>query len=220
MARGYAASVLALSQVIYAVRDLDAAARAVSAVGLTVIDGGRHPGLGTANRIVPLGDQYFELLGVVDAEEAAHSAFGRAVLDSTSEHDRLVRWSLRCDDIDAVARTRALEPERHARRRPDGQMLTWRAAGLDRALREGWLPFFMQWDDPAHYPGAAGATHVNGARGVAWLELAPGDVGRLHTWLGESKPPLRLVDGPPGLRRVALDLGDGEPLVIPDALVG
>ena len=61
---------LELSQVIYGVRDLDAATQRLHALGLNVLDGGRHPGLGTANRIIPLGSAYLELLGVVDETEA------------------------------------------------------------------------------------------------------------------------------------------------------
>ena len=46
---------------------------------LPSVDGGRHPGWGTANRIVPLGDTYIELVTVVDEAEAAQSPFGRWV---------------------------------------------------------------------------------------------------------------------------------------------
>ena len=39
-------------------------------LGLTVLEGGRHPGRGTANLIVPFGRQYLELLCIVDEDEA------------------------------------------------------------------------------------------------------------------------------------------------------
>src|SRR5437868_9579926 len=142
---------LSLSQVIYAVRDLDQATATAQSLGFTVVDGGRHPGLGTANRLIPLGDSYVELLAVVDAAEAAASSYGRAVLDRTRERDTLVRWSLRTDDLEKVARERGLEPEHRERRRSDGELVTWRAAGLELSLREAWLPFFMQWDRPEQY---------------------------------------------------------------------
>lgn len=67
---------LELSQVIYGVRDLDAATQRMQALGLAVLDGGRHPGLGTANRIIPLGSTYLELLGVVDETEARDNDYG------------------------------------------------------------------------------------------------------------------------------------------------
>ena len=205
---------LALSQVILGVRDLDEAARRIAARGLVVLDGGVHPGLGTANRIVPLGDAYFELLGMVDRELAARNPYGAALLRQIAGGDRLVRWSLRTDDLDRVAAARGLTPEARSRRRPDGTLLTWRAAGLSPSLAEGWLPFFMQWDDPAHYPGALPADHPCGATGVAWLSLTPRDPDRLARWLGDAVPPLHVVPGEPGLHQVGIATPGGT-IVLP-----
>lgn len=206
---------LQLSQVIYGVRDLAAATRSMEALGLTVLDGGRHPGLGTANRIVPLGGAYFELLGVIDEAEAQKNAYGAALLRQIANGDRLVRWSLRTDDLDRVAEERGLVPEARSRRRPDGTVVTWRAAGLAHSLVDGSLPFFMQWDDPAQYPGAIPARHPAGVDGVAWLELTPADPDRWQRWLhGAADVPLCLVEGTPGLHRVAL-AGASSLLVLP-----
>lgn len=201
---------LELGQVILGVRDLDAATRRLAALGFEVLDGGVHPGLGTANRIIPLGRQYLELLGVVDATLAATQWYGQALLARIADGDRLVRWSLRTDRIEAVAAGLGLVPERRQRMRPDGRLLTWRAAGLREAAAESWPPFFMQWDDPADFPGALAARHQNGAGGVAWLEVATPDPGRLERWRAGGEVPLRVVDGPPGLRRVAIATRDGE----------
>src|SRR5579871_6220629 len=117
-----------LSQIIYGVQDLDAATAQIESRGFTVVDGGHHPGLGTANRIVPLGEAYFEILGIIDRQEALRNPFGAALAEQTRHGDRLVRWSLRTDAIEEVARERGLTPERRSRRRPDGTLLTWRAA--------------------------------------------------------------------------------------------
>lgn len=57
---------LTLSQVIYGVQDLEAATKQLEARGFTVVDGRYHPGLGTANRIIPLEDAYFEILYSLD----------------------------------------------------------------------------------------------------------------------------------------------------------
>lgn len=205
---------LEISQVILGVRDLEAVAARIAALGFAVIDGGRHPGIGTANRIVPLGRQYFELLGVVDPAEAAANEYGRALLDRTAGGDRLVRWSLRTPDIDAVAARLGLHPEARSRVRPDGVRLTWRAAGLDLAWREPWLPFFMQWDDPAHYPGLLPAAHPNGATGVARLDLTPADPDRLARWTEGAAAPIRILPAPPGLHHVAIATPGGE-IVLP-----
>ncbi|QBD82604.1 VOC family protein [Ktedonosporobacter rubrisoli] len=206
---------LTLSQIIYGVQDLDRATRQIESRGFTVLDGGVHPGLGTANRIVPLGDTYFEILGIINRQEALHNAYGSALLRQTQDGDRLVRWSLRTDTIDEVAKERDLVPENRSRRRPDGTLLTWRAAGLALSLVEGWLPFFMQWDDPAFYPGNLPAHHPAQPQGVAWLEITPGDRAWLERWLGkDAQVPLRIVEGNPGVHRVGLNTPAGI-LVLP-----
>ena len=201
--------ILELSQIIYGVRDLDAASARIAALGLTVLDGGHHPGLGTANRIVPLGGVYFELLGVIDEALARANPYGAALLRQIADGDRLVRWSLRTDALDRVAAVRGLAVESRSRRRQDGTIVTWRAAGLTLALAEGWLPFFMQWDDPAQYPGLLPVEHPARPGGVAWLALTPRDPARLRAWLGEAEPPLHLVSGRPGLHRAALHTPEG-----------
>ena len=55
-----------------AVADLEEAAQHYEKeLGLTALTGGHHPGRGTANRIIPLGNCYLELIAVVDAEMAS-----------------------------------------------------------------------------------------------------------------------------------------------------
>ena len=164
---------LVLSQVIVGVRDLSDATGRFRGLGFDVLDGGVHPGVGTANRVIPLGTQYIELLGVVSPEEARGSEYGRALTRATADGDCLVRWSLRTDDIDAVATRLGIRVEPRQRMRPDGELLTWRAAGLDLALADSTLPFFMQWDHEEQYPGTMRETHPNGAATVTSLALTP-----------------------------------------------
>ena len=77
---------LRMDHVIYAVDDLDeAAAGLFDREGLGSVPGGRHEGWGTANRIVPLGDTYLELIAVVDVDEAEGSEFGRGVRRAQTE---------------------------------------------------------------------------------------------------------------------------------------
>ncbi len=206
--------VLTLSQVIYGVQDLDAATREIESRGLTVLDGGHHPGLGTANRIVPLGDAYFEILGIIDKQTALRNPFGAALFRQTQQRNQLVRWSLRTSTIDQIARERNLIPEHRSRMRPDGTLLTWQAAGLTLSLTEGWLPFFMQWDHPAHYPGNLPVHHAIQPQSIAWLEMTPKDPQWLQWWLGTAQIPLRLVEGTPGIHRLGLLTSQGL-LVLP-----
>ena len=187
--------VLELSQVILAVTDLDRARARFTDLGFSLIDGGTHPNLGTANWVIPLGAQYVELLGVVDPALAATTEFGRAVLDRAAAGDRLARWSLRTDAIDAVAGARGLEPEARSRVTPSGERLTWRAAGLFDAVQRPCRPFFMQWDDPRQYPGAIPVVHPNGATHVGELVIATDSPDELRAWIGDADAPVTIRPG-------------------------
>ena len=58
---------------------------------------------GTANRIVPLGSSYLELVAVVDPGVAAASSFGRWVGDGATDAGRLVGWAVRTSELDDMA---------------------------------------------------------------------------------------------------------------------
>jgi hypothetical protein len=200
-----------LSQVIFGVRDLDAATERFRALGFEVLDGGVHPGVGTANRVIPLGDQYLELLGVVAPDEARSNEYGRALLRATEHGDRIVRWSLRTDDIDGVAGRLGITVEHRRRMRPDGEVITWRAAGLDVALADASMPFFMQWDRADQYPGVMGVRHPNGASRVSSLWVTPSDDDRLRTWTAGADAPIeRASEAEPGIWSVGVETDAGE----------
>ena len=72
------------------------------------------------------------------------------------------------------------------------------------------MPFFITWDIPDElYPGHQRAAHRVQPRGLSWVELA-GDKDRLREWLGDAELPIRVADGNPGIRRVAIATSDGE----------
>ena len=177
--------------------------------GLSSVEGGRHTGLGTGNRIVPLGRDYLELMAVVDPEEAAAGPLGpwvTALLSSSA----LGALCLRTDDIDAVA-ARLGSPAVPMRRvRPDGVELAWRLAGLEQTLGDPSLPFFIKWDVPSEeMPGAAAVGHDVMPRGIRWVEIC-GDDATLKERVGAALD-IRAVDGPdPGVVAVGLALDEGE----------
>ena len=203
-----------MDHVIYAVDDLDSAGAVLfDREGLASVPGGRHEGWGTANRIIPLGESYLELIAVVDVDEAEGSEFGRAVRRATTEDRPLVGWVVATDDIDAVASRLDLEVEEKSREADDGSTLSWRLAGLERAMKTGALPFFVQWDvPPERHPGAADVRHEADPRGIAWVEVCADDPDDVRDWLGDEAGdlPVRITDGDPALAAVAIDTGAGE----------
>jgi hypothetical protein len=202
-----------IDHAIYAVGDLEAAGDEIyEREGLASVPGGRHEGWGTANRIVPLGETYLELIAVVDAEEAESSDFGRAVLRAVTEDRPFVGWVVATDDIEGVARRLDLEVERKSRSTGDGSTLSWRLTGLEVAMETGVLPFFVEWESPPEdHPGAADVEHDADAQGIAWVEVCTDDEERLREWLGaDADLPVKVTEGDPAVAAVAIATGGGE----------
>ena len=191
-----------LDHILLAVRDLDDAAELLErAYGLTSYAGGVHPQWGTANRIVPLGDSYLELIAVVDEQTAAATDVGRFVMNGATAQGAPIGWAVRPDDLDATARRLGLTARDGSRARTDGTILRWRMAGIERAVDEPQLPWLIEWTDGASYPGRA-ETPVDAK--VERIELE-GDAETLDAWLGPHALPLELREGDAGITAVVLD---------------
>jgi hypothetical protein len=185
-----------IDHVIWKAADLDRGAEhIVRTYGLSDDGGGRHVGIGTHNRVFPLGGGYLEVLAVADPREASRSPLGQAIVHAP---EGLFGWAVAVDDVVAHADRLSLDVTTIAR-----EDLTARLAGVAEAMADRWLPFFIQRDAGVADPGARGD-----AGGISALELAA-DAERLESWLGGAELPLRLADddGPRGLR--ALVLGSG-----------
>lgn len=178
-----------LDHVIYGTTDLDAAAaRVEAALGLAVQAGGHHEGQGSHNRIVPLGPGYLELLAIDDPVEASASPIGR-VLQEVLTRDGLLAYAVFVDDVQRLG----LEVHTVSR---DGLMAS--VAGVEEALREPFLPFFVSSDRPRTWPPGEGLT---------WVEVA-GDAARLRDWVRGADLPVRVVEGEPAVR--AIGIGERE----------
>ncbi|MGI8610533.1 MAG: VOC family protein [Candidatus Dormibacteria bacterium] len=200
---------LEVDHVLIAVANLDeAAARMEREYGLKSIDGGTHPGWGTANRIVPLGREYLELIGVVDPDMAIEHPFGRWMLERVADGDHLLRCCLRPTDLEATAERIGHEPVPGSRETPEGGSVHWRLVGLEAAMSEN-LPFFIEWHPDSEHPGAKEVKHPSQAMGIAWVEIG-GEPGRLTEWLDEDVAAVRLVGGSPGVKAIGVIAPDGD----------
>lgn len=125
--------IVGIDHVVIAVTDLHSAAvELTDATGLQVSPGGRHHTLGTANRLVWLGDTYLELIAVLDPDLAAHSWVGRPVTHRLERGPGFATYALTSDDLESdvsrlVAQGSSLgRPTTGERMRPDGGMVRWK----------------------------------------------------------------------------------------------
>ncbi|CAN5226168.1 hypothetical protein BH20ACT16_BH20ACT16_03580 [soil metagenome] len=169
-------------------------------LGLTAVAGGRHEGVGTHNRIVPLGNGYLELIAVCDEEEAGRSAVGSALKARIDElGDGLMGWAVAVDDVQPEAERLGTWVTPIAR-----EGLTAQLTGFLESLREPYLPFFIARDPEVPDPGRDAEA---GAGGITWIEVV-GDAQRLERWLRGAELAVRITEGPPAV--VAVGVGDRE----------
>ena len=122
--------------------------------GVTAAFGGVHPGRGTRNALLSLGDRhYLEIIAPDPAQAGVPDHYGLKKLTAP----RLVGWAAHPGDLNAFAvRLRNAHltfdgPTPGSRRRPDGRLLEWKTLNLhdDRA---GLLPFFIEWSAETVHP--------------------------------------------------------------------
>lgn len=158
--------------------------------GLRVLPGGRHPGVGTANALVPLGSTYIELIGVVDDAEAATSARSLRIRDAARAGRPYATWAARPVSMaDARARLEGAgfslpPPQPGARGRPDGVRLEWTTQELAPPEQASVLPFLIEWRVPeGDHPAANPPRQPSGA----------GDIRELHFTARDPAEAVRLL---------------------------
>jgi len=208
-----------LDHVLIAVPDLDGGARFVcERYGLASVEGGRHPDWGTANRIVPVGDAYLELIAIVDRDRALGNTFGRWVAGVPDGLLQPLGWAVRTTSIDTVAQRLGLVVHSGSRTRPDGRVLEWRLAGVERAASDHALPFFIQWAPGTPHPSNVVSTPVPATVSVCDIELR-GDADELKAWLGDQSLPVVIRPGPSAVTCVVVRDASGHEFRVEPAVV-
>jgi catechol 2,3-dioxygenase-like lactoylglutathione lyase family enzyme len=162
---------MTLDHLVYATPDLAESVRLLTKLtGVRPVEGGPHPGLGTRNHLLGLGElRYLEIIGP-DPEQPEPERPRPFGIDDLTE-PRLAAWAVRAADIEArVARSRAqgydpgpIEPL--SRRTPDGEVLRWRLTfppDPDDAV----VPFLIDWGrtpHPAHHLPVVPLTSLTGS---------------------------------------------------------
>jgi len=145
-----------LDHIILGCNDLDKGIEFVhEGTGVLPAMGGVHPGRGTRNALLSLGERrYLEIIAPDPAQtEIVHFPQIRSMTDP-----RLIGWAVHPPDIAALAmrlRENKVEeftgPSDGSRKRPDGQVLNWKTINLADD-RHGLLPFFIEWSADSVHP--------------------------------------------------------------------
>ncbi len=154
-----------VDHIVYGVPDLEAGIDGLAIkLGAGPRPGGRHPGRGTHNALLPLGGRsYLEVIAPDPSQPdpPGPRPFG---LDSLTR-PRLVGWATPTDRLEAQvaqARERGHDPgeiRRMSRERPDGIRLEWSLTQRPWREPELVVPFLIDWGDSPH-PSADGPDGV------------------------------------------------------------
>ena len=124
--------------------------------GVRAAFGGVHPGRGTENALLSLGERhYLEIIALDPLQSDAPDHYGLAKLIVP----RLVGWAAHPGDLNSLAtRLRDADiafdgPNPGSRKRPDGRLLQWKTLNL-KDDDAGLLPFFIEWSADTVHPSA------------------------------------------------------------------
>ncbi|HEY4133477.1 MAG TPA: VOC family protein [Gemmatimonadaceae bacterium] len=159
-----------IDHLVYATADLESGMRAVEELtGIAPTRGGQHPGRGTRNALVALGDDvYLEIVAPDPAQDAPPAGRWLGV-DAVSDA-RLTTWAAKGSGLTELRRS-ALEHavplgevKSSGRRRADGVLLSWQLTEPEPLVADGVIPFFIDWGESPHPARTA-------AQGVSLIEF-------------------------------------------------
>jgi hypothetical protein len=144
-----------LDHIILGCNDLDKGIDLVEEnTGVRPAIGGVHPGRGTRNALLSLGERrYLEII----APDPAQSQIVHYPQIRQMKDPRLIGWAVHPPDIAAIANQLRENkivfqgPADGSRKRPDGQILNWKTINLADD-RHGLLPFFIEWSADSVHP--------------------------------------------------------------------
>ncbi|MCI0628611.1 MAG: VOC family protein [Acidobacteria bacterium] len=146
---------LPVDHLILGAKDLDSGIAFVEhRAGVRAAFGGQHPGRGTHNALLSLGEhRYLEIIAP-DPKQCTPPQFPGL---REIEQPRLLGWAARCADAAALAKRLSESsfavtgPVAGSRQRPDGGRLSWMVLFVQER-RDPLLPFFIEWGRDSVHP--------------------------------------------------------------------
>jgi Glyoxalase-like domain len=122
--------------------------------GVRAAFGGVHPGRGTRNALLSLGERRYLEIIAPDPQQTSLTQYPeiKAIAEPT-----LIGWAVHPPSVGAIAQhlrdagVAFKGPTDGSRQRPDGKLLRWRSVNLNDAQR-GLLPFFIEWSADSVHP--------------------------------------------------------------------
>ena len=188
--------------------------------GVRATFGGVHPGRGTRNALLSLGERirdelnprrYLEIIAPDPQQSGTPDHYGLLKLTEP----RLIGWAAHPGDLNQfAARLRIADiafdgPNPGSRKRPDGRLLQWKTLNL-KDDHSGLLPFFIEWSTDTTHPS------VDAPRGchLARFQLLTPDPEKLSSSAttmsldveirGSEKPQLRATISCAGVELVLI----------------
>jgi catechol 2,3-dioxygenase-like lactoylglutathione lyase family enzyme len=159
--------------------------------GVRAAFGGVHPGRGTRNALLSLGEKhYLEIIAPDPAQPHTNDPLPQYLKKLADP--RLVGWAAHPGDLDQFAthlRAAGIAfegPTPGSRRRPDGRLLQWKTLNLNDDHGH-LLPFFIEWGADSVHPSADAPVGCRIMRFVIWSPDAA-NLGRLCNQLGLDVP--------------------------------
>ncbi len=140
-----------IDHLLYGVPDLEEGIAYIHELtGVKAVIGGSHPGLGTHNALMGLGNNiYFEIIAPDPQQEVERTWMD---LDQL-EKPKLFRWAATTRDVPAV-RDKGLAGgidigsiKSGSRYKPDGSLLKWTLSDPNVNMGNGLIPFFIDWGE-------------------------------------------------------------------------
>jgi len=124
--------------------------------GVRAAFGGVHPGRGTQNALLSLGERrYLEIIAPDPAQPGVKNPIASNLHSLTQP--QLISWAAHPGSVTAFAeklRAAGIKcdgPTQGSRKRPDGQFLKWQIVSLADTV-SGLLPFFIEWSQDSVHP--------------------------------------------------------------------
>lgn len=144
-----------LDHILLGCSDLDEGVAFVEhGTGVRAAFGGVHPGRGTRNALLSLGERhYLEIITSDPAQSGVPDRFGLKNLSAP----RIVGWAAHPGKLDDFAKRLQQAklafdgPASGSRKRPDGKLLQWKTLNLHDDF-DGLLPFFIEWSADTMHP--------------------------------------------------------------------